>query len=506
MEKISQSFWLELEHSTVSQPLKRALTVDVVIVGAGVTGLTAAYLLKKSGLKVAVLERHRVGGGESSVTTAHLTQMTDLPLSKLIKNFGKDHAVAAWDAGSAAMEQIHEIIHAARISCDFEWVPGFYHAALEEDLNKAREELSQEAQLVTQHGFEARLIEDADGLAVPAMRLELQAKFHPLKYLYGLARALNREEQCIFENSEVTEFGSEKNGHWVAANGHKVHAKSVFIATHVPMQGEQGLLGATLFQTKIYPYTSYVIRAELSDPSMQPALLWDRSDPYYYMRIEKEQDKIFAIFGGEDCKTGQEESPQASFQKLAERLKKTVRVARVTHHWSGQVIETHDGLPFIGETSEGHLIGTGYSGNGYTFGTLAAMIAHDTIMKRPNPWKKLFDPGRKSILAGAYDYMKENVDYPYYMAKRFLTRGEKFSPKDLQPGEGGILLMSGKRVACCKDHDGKIHQLSPVCTHMGCLVRFNKAECTWDCPCHGSRFKANGEVLGGPAEEPLSKI
>jgi Rieske Fe-S protein len=167
------------------------------------------------------------------------------------------------------------------------------------------------------------------------------------------------------------------------------------------------------------------------------------------------------------------------------------------------VIETNDGLPFIGESSNGQFIATGYSGNGVTFGTLAGMMARDWLSGRKNPWRDLFDPGRMTIVGGTWNYIKENIDYPYYMVRdRFLGPDAK-SLRSVRRGEGRIVEIGGERVAVYRDDNGRVTQLSPVCTHMGCEVRWNNAERTWDCPCHGSRFTAAGKVLAGPAESPL---
>jgi Rieske Fe-S protein len=178
----------------------------------------------------------------------------------------------------------------------------------------------------------------------------------------------------------------------------------------------------------------------------------------------------------------------------------------ITHRWSGQVIETNDGLPFIGETSDGQFAATGYSGNGMTFGTLAAMMAHDWVLGRKNPWNDLFEPGRTKVRGGAWDYIKENADYPYYMIRDWFVGPDAKSLRAVRRGEGRILELAGKRVAAYRNERGAATLLSPVCTHMGCEVVWNDAEQTWDCPCHGSRFTPSGKVLAGPAETPLEKV
>ena len=180
--------------------------------------------------------------------------------------------------------------------------------------------------------------------------------------------------------------------------------------------------------------------------------------------------------------------------------------AEVKHRWSGQVIETNDGLPLIGETSDRQFVSTGYSGNGMTFGTLGAIMARDAALGRTNPWRALFDVSRKKIVSGAWDYVKENLDYPYYMIRDRLIAAEAKSLGSLKRGKGAILQVGGRRVAVYRDPRGKIRAVSPICTHLGCIVHWNAAETTWDCPCHGSRFEPTGRVIAGPAESPLEPI
>jgi Rieske Fe-S protein len=212
------------------------------------------------------------------------------------------------------------------------------------------------------------------------------------------------------------------------------------------------------------------------------------------------------VFGGEDHKTGQKKATTKAYARLLARLKDILPNAKIDHRWSGQVICTPDGLPYIGENAAKQFIATGYCGNGITFGTVAAMMAHDWITGRKNPWADLFAVDRKKIKGAAWNYLRENKDYPYYMIKDRLARPEADSVRELRPSEGMIIGRRGKKVAAFRDANGNIHRLSPVCTHLGCLVRWNPSESTWDCPCHGSRFKPTGEVIAGPAEEPLSPI
>lgn len=308
----------------------------------------------------------------------------------------------------------------------------------------------------------------------------------------------------IHEHTEVREI--EGDGIVVAARNRRVQGDYLVIATHVPLAGVSGLIGATLLQTRLYPYTSYAVGAKVASGVVPEALYWDTSEPYYYLRINRHPTYDYLIFGGEDHKSGQATDTEGRYARLAARLTELVPRAKITDRWSGQVIETNDGLPYIGETAERQFAATGFAGNGMTFGTLAAMMITDAVLERNNPWQNIFSVSRKKLRGGTWDYLKENFDYPYYLVKDRLAPVDGTSTRDIKRDEGKILKLDGQRVACYRDPQGKLSQVSAVCTHMGCLVHWNGAEKTWDCPCHGSRFLPNGQVIGGPAETPLEPV
>jgi Rieske Fe-S protein len=236
------------------------------------------------------------------------------------------------------------------------------------------------------------------------------------------------------------------------------------------------------------------------------ALFWDTGDPYHYLRIEPHRGYDVVIFGGEDHKTGQQDDTAGCYQRLEARLKAIMPRIDVTHRWSGQVIETPDGLPYIGQMADHQYAATGYAGNGMTFGTLAGMMMSDAILHRTNPWRDLFDPSRKAITRGVWDYLKENVDYPYYLIRDRFAGAEAKSLRAVRRGQGKVIERDGAKVAAYRDPSGAVTLRSAICTHMGCVVGWNTAERTWDCPCHGSRFKPTGDVISGPAEAPLSEV
>jgi glycine/D-amino acid oxidase-like deaminating enzyme/nitrite reductase/ring-hydroxylating ferredoxin subunit len=504
-EIATKPYWMESASLPSFSRLQRDEQVDVVIVGAGITGLTAAYLLTKAGRSVAVLDRNDAVQGDTGHTSAHLTMVTDAWLSDLVDRFGRDHAQAVWDAGLAALAQIDTIVRDQNIACDFAWVPGYLHRALGDASGKKNAQaFRDEAALAEELGFDAAHVDDVPFAGGPGVVFENQARFHPRKYLAGVARAIEAAGGHVYSRSAADEFSDKPLS--VKSNGHTIICRDIVLATHTPLMGNTGMASATLFQTKLALYSTYVVAGRARKGQVPDGLFWDSADPYHYLRIEPQADHDFVILGGEDHKTGQASDTNACYERLEQTLKRIVPAIELTHRWSGQVIETPDGLPYIGDTAAHQFVATGFSGNGMTFGTLSAMMGTDRILGRDNPWRELFDTGRTKIKGGAWNYVRENKDYPYYLVRDRFAGAEARSLRALKRGEGRILERNGQQVAAFRDNTGSVTMVSAVCTHMGCLVDWNEAERTWDCPCHGSRFKPDGSVIAGPAETPLPKV
>jgi glycine/D-amino acid oxidase-like deaminating enzyme/nitrite reductase/ring-hydroxylating ferredoxin subunit len=414
---------------------------------------------------------------------------------------GRDHAQAVWDAGHAALAKVHSLVHKESIDCDFRWVPGYLHLPWTSD--GSADMLREYAAAARDLGFEAEFLDRVPFAGRPGVRFNRQARFHPLKYIAGLLKRIVARGGHVFERTEAREFADEPRH--VKANKNTIECEAFVIATHVPLTGVRGLVGAALFQTKLASYSSYVVSARVPVGTVPDALFWDTDTPYRYLRIAPGAKHDTVIFGGHDHKTGQEPEPQKRFEALEDELRAKVPNAAPDTSWTGQVVETHDGLPYIGESARGQFIATGYAGNGLTYGTLAGIMGADVLSGRRNPWTELFSPSRVK-LASTWDYIKENSEYPYYFLKSRLASSEGASLAELPRDEGRILKLDGRRVAAHRDADGRVTLLNPTCPHLGCHVNWNAAGGTWDCPCHGSRFQPTGEVLTGPAESNLATI
>ncbi len=501
-ESAHAPYWQSGARQQEFRALDRELQVDVAIVGGGITGITAAYLLKKAGHRVALVDRGRCAEAETGHTTAHLTCVTDLRLSGLVDSFGKNHAQAAWDAGLAAIAQIHETTLAEKIDCDFGWVPGYLHTPADAMSDNEIRNLRDDASPAEELGFDVAYVERVPFFDVPGVRFDRQARFHPRKYLAALLDRIDGDGSIVCEQTKVDEVSDE--GRTIKAHGHTVHCDYLVIATHNPIVGASSFLEASLRQTKLALYTTYAVSGRVASGAVPDALFWDTANPYIYLRIHREPDFDEVILGGEDHKTGQVTNTSECYERLEQTMRRYLPGVMITHRWSGQVIETADGLPYIGESGSHQFIATGFAGNGMTFGTLSGMMATDMVQGRRNPWAELFAVDRSKIRDAAWDYLKENADYPYYLFRDRFAGAEGRTLRAVRRGEGRILELDGRRVAAYRDDDGAVTIRSAVCTHLGCIVHWNAAERSWDCPCHGSRFSPTGQVIGGPAESPLA--
>jgi glycine/D-amino acid oxidase-like deaminating enzyme/nitrite reductase/ring-hydroxylating ferredoxin subunit len=499
------SYWSESSEIKRRPPLLKNIAVDTLVVGGGLMGVSAAYLLAKAGQKVALIERDTLTSGDTCHTTAHLTAVTDTRLTDLAKTFGDTGTRALWDAGDAAIQKIREIAAECRIDCDLATIPGYLHLAGATG-NDEIEQLHSDVKVASRLEIPAEFKDQIPFFATPGIRFPNQARFHPTKYIAGLVKELDKLGCLLFEDTSADEFLDDGT---IKAGGFAIEAGKTIIATHKPITGHAGQISSTLLQTKLYLFTSYVQCAAIPKHSIPDCLFWDTEDPYNYVRLQPAEQADYVIYGGKDHKTGQADDTEAVFSGLADQLKRLLSQHRIDGkmiaRWSGQVVETNDGAPFIGETADNQFAATGFAGNGMTFGTLAAMMASDWVRGQKNPWTGLLSPSRKKLLGGTLEFIKENVDYPYYLIRDRIRAAEGTSITQVKPGEGKILKIDGERLAVYRDPSGEVVKLSPVCTHLGCIINWNDAESTWDCPCHGSRFHPTGEVMGGPAETPLER-
>jgi nitrite reductase/ring-hydroxylating ferredoxin subunit len=292
----------------------------------------------------------------------------------------------------------------------------------------------------------------------------------------------------------------------VKVGPYTIQGSYLVVATHNPLVGCANAIAATILQTKLFLYTTYAVGTRLAEADVPEGCFWDTDVPYHHLRVDRHSGFAYAIFGGEDHKTGQTAATLGAYQRLESKLGRLFSAARVDSHWSGQVIETADGLPYIGLVADRQFAATGFAGNGMTFGTLGAMMAFDAFEQRHNSWEKIFNPHRTVLKGGIGDYLRENADFPTHLIRGWLIEAGKDRVAKIEPNSGTVLRCHGRPLAIHRKMDGHLSICSAVCTHLKCVVSWNDAEKTWDCPCHGSRFDEDGKPLSGPAKEPLTRV
>jgi glycine/D-amino acid oxidase-like deaminating enzyme/nitrite reductase/ring-hydroxylating ferredoxin subunit len=498
--------WVENITMPVTNPLHENVKCDVCVVGGGIAGITTAYLLAKEGKNVVLVEAKEIGGGETSRTTAHLSNALDDGFDELIRLFGVEGTRMAVQSHGKAIDKIEEIIKDEKIDCDFVRVDGYMFANSREEEDQLMRELEALQKIGWQDVVLRKKCPVATLTALPCLHFPNQAHFHVLKYLSAMSAAILSKGGRIFTKTKIARFETGQVITVVSEEGHSISANHLVVATNSPVNDK------VTMHTKQAPYRTYVIGAAVKRGEVPDALYWDMQDPYHYVRLLKgkagsdDQNGLdLLIVGGEDHKTGQEDHLGRKFTELESWMRLRFPMAQeVVYRWSGQVLEPVDSLGFIGRNpgdSDNVYIATGDSGHGMTHGTIAGMLITDMIMGRPNLWQKLYDPARVSLKSSG-EFMKENLNVAAQF-KDYVTPGEVDDPMQVMPGTGSVMRKGMTKVAVYCDQDGVRHQCSAVCTHLGCVVHWNDVESSWDCPCHGSRFDPFGKVITGPAVKDL---
>lgn len=495
------SVWAATAQLPAFSPLTSDSTCDVCIVGAGISGLTTAYLLTQVGKSVVVVDDGAIGSGMTGVTTAHLVNALDDRFFDLERLHGERGARLAAESHTAAIDRIEAIVSRERIACDFIRLDGYLFAAPEHD------ERYLDRELAAVHRAGLHDVNKVPRAPVPfdtgaCLRFPNQAQFHPLKYLAGVAQAIERGGGRIYTGTHATKVSGGSNASVETQSG-TVSARHVVVATNSPVNN------LVAIHTKQAPYMTYVIGAKVPRNSVTTMLLWDTGDPYHYIRLHPLDDQHdLLIVGGEDHKSGQADDTEQRHPRLERWTRERFPSAgEIAYRWAGQVMEPVDSLAFIGRNpldQENVYTVTGDSGNGMTHGTIAGMLITDLILGRHNAWAPLYDPGRVTLRASG-EFAKEAVN----MAAQYVdhvTGGDVDDEQEILKDSGAVIRRGVSKVAVYRDPTGTLHERSAICPHLGCVVQWNTSEKTWDCPCHGSRFDKFGTVINGPANSDLMKV
>ena len=495
------SLWTATTDLPVFPQLHEDLRVDVCIVGGGIAGLSIAYILTRAGKTVAVLDDGPLAHGMTSMTTAHLTCVLDERYFELERMHGEEGARLAAESHMTAINRIETIVASEKIDCDFERLNGYLFLSPGDE----EETLVRELAAAQRAGIDAALVSRAPLASLETGQCLLfpnQAQFHPLKYLSGLARAIQRDGSHVFTETHADRIEGGEPAQ-VMAGGHVVTADSIVVSTHAPVND------LVAIHTKQTGYMTYAIGARIPRGAVMRALYWGTGYPYHYVRLQDihEHDTEILIVGGEDHRTGQADDTTVHSERLERWARERFPFIReIAYTWSGQVMQSVDGLAFIGRNpmdKRNVYVVTGDSGTGMTYATIAAILVTDLIEARDNPWTTLYDPSRKTLRT-APAYAKEAVRMAAQYAD-WIMPGDVKSAEAVPPDGGAVIKEGLAPIAVYREPDGTLHRMSAVCVHLGCIVRWNATERSWDCPCHGSRYDRFGTVMNGPANSNLPR-
>ena len=482
----SGSCWTATAPPTGYPALEGSVHAETVVVGAGIVGLTTALRLCEEGREVVVLEGLRVGGQVTGRSTAKITTQHALIYRRLIDTLGFDVAQAYADANRAGVEQIRDWARTRDIACDLE-----QKAACTYTQNPARRgEIEAEAEAARRLGFDADVLDraplpfgTAGGLIFPD-----QAQFNPARYLVGLADAVAARGAGIFEQSRVREIGEASRWRAVTDRG-AVHAEHVVVATNMTVKSPVGMANRT------QPRSHAAMAFRVDDPLAVDGMFIGIDDPSRSLRMGRDAEGPLLVALGPKFNTGQDGDVARRFVELENWVKANLPVGEVAWRWCPEDYDTPDRVAYAGtpdpEKSPGFHIATGFNAWGISNGAAAGMMIADLIRGRASPWQKLYDPARP---------------YPKDFHKNGDSQSIVAGADDIPPGEGGVIVRGEEKIAAWRDESGGLHAVSATCTHKGCTVTWNNADRTWDCPCHGSIFAADGSVIHGPARKPLPPV
>ncbi|MEX2336656.1 MAG: FAD-dependent oxidoreductase [Fulvivirga sp.] len=496
----TKALWRETVSQKIFPILSEDIEVDVAIVGGGITGISTAYNLSKAGRKVAVLEAKNIGMGTTGSSTGNLYATTSDHLHNITSKFNDETMRAVAASRNTAVDFVEERIKEFKIDCEFERVPWFLFTTQEDTSQNQQVEkefkAARDAGLKVSDEVPAGFPFDVSSM----VHVMNQAQFNPLKYVQQLAAAINGGNCSIYENTTVIKI-EDGDPCIVHTSQGRITAKKVVQATHTPK-------GIYAVHTAMEVYREYAFAVRLKGELPAGGVYWHlKGNQLYSIRpYSNEQGNFLIVLDGSQ-KVGHIEHTEDSFKHVEEYMRAHFDVDRIEFTWAAQNYTSADSLPFIGISplEDNVYIATGFGPDGLTYGTLASTIISDLILGNKNQWSKLYNPKRFTPLASSKRFIKENIDVATHLVKDYLFTGNEKELKDIGAGKGEVVKIDGKKVAAYKDLEDQLHLVSAVCTHMGCIVHWNNGEKSWDCPCHGSRFSIDGEVLEGPAFTNLTK-
>jgi glycine/D-amino acid oxidase-like deaminating enzyme/nitrite reductase/ring-hydroxylating ferredoxin subunit len=490
------SLWVATAPGREFVALDGDVDVEVAVVGAGITGLSVAQLLVEEGVDVAVIDAGRVGRGVTAGTTAKISSLHGLTYAKLESSFGEEGARLYGAANEAGLRHIAATAGRLGIDCELRRRPNYTYASSADELGQIEDEV----EAARRAGLPARYVDD---VPLPfhtagAVRLDDQAEFHPLEYLAGLADWLHDRGCRIFEHTVATGVTDGAPATVETKRG-KVRADHVVVATHFPF------LDRGLFFARVHPERSYAVAGPARGP-VPDGMFLSAGQPTRSVRFHPGADGELVLVGGEGHKVGQGGPTGKRYAALEEFAREHFGIESIDYRWSTQDNMPLDDVPYVGAltpVSKRLYVATGFKKWGLAHAGAAGMMLRDELLGRDNAWSSLYDASRLGPVSSLSPFIRENLNVAFHFFADRLTRRSLAPASQLGPGDGRVQARRERQVAVSRDADGALRAVSARCTHLGCIVNWNDAERSWDCPCHGSRFAPDGTVLQGPATEPL---
>ena len=495
-----KSLWLEENKIKEFPELEKDEKADICIIGAGIFGISTAYYLSQNGYNVILIERNKIASKVTGHTTAKITSQHGLIYHYLLNQYGIDFAKKYFNANQGAVTEIERIIQENNIECDFEKQNSYVYTTDKTELEKIQEEIealdriNPDAKLVNKSQLPFSIIK--------GIEFKNQAQFNPIKYIQGLVRKLEENKVRIFENTTCFDIKQDNEEYICYTENNTIKSKYVVIATHYPFINIPGMYFAKMYQS-----SSYVIGVD-TKTELFPGMYINIQSPIYSFRTAVDNGKKILLLGGLDHKTGENITYQDSYGKLEQKAKQWYPNLEVKYRWSTRDCITLDKIPYIGEFSNvlpNIFVGTGFNKWGMTSSNVAARIITDKIMKKENEYDEVFKSTRVNPIVNK-DEVKNMVVQTTKSLVVDKLKKEENSIDDIKNETGGIIEKNGEKIGIYKDIEGKIHAVKPICTHLGCLLNWNAADKTWDCPCHASRFDYTGKNIYNPALKNLEKF
>jgi len=495
-----ESYWLTSESLPNFPKLTQDIKADVAIVGAGISGITTAYLLSKQGLKVAIVEAGNILNGTTGHTTAKITAQHDLIYDEFLSHFGREQTRLYYEANREAMQFIKQTVRELRIDCDFAEEDAYIYT----NSDKYAAQLTAELAAYEKLGIPGAYVEQTPlpFRTQAAIVMHDQARFNPVPYLKTLIRQVTGQGGQIYEHTTAVSVEKGNPPAVVTSEGHKIVCSHIVSCSHFPFQDGWGFYFA-----RMYAERSYVLGVK-TEKAYPGGMYISAEDPKRSLRSVTANGETLVLIGGENHKTGQGIPTIKHYEALQAFGEEHFGLKEIRYRWSAQDLTTLDKLPFIGPIAADApqvLVATGYKKWGMTTGTAAALLIEKLIAGQESPYQSLFTPSRFHADPGLKTLLVQNADVAKHLIAGKLEMVRK-KPEELGNDEGAVVSVNGKRAGAYRDPQGGLHIVDTTCTHMGCEVEWNEGERTWDCPCHGSRFSYKGEVLEGPAKKPLKSI